>query len=77
MRILTRLINVYYRYCKSLKDYALHIGVKIGDSTEIYTSGWSTEPYLIEIGNHVQVTSNVKFFTHGGGQCFKKRYSGF
>lgn len=72
MRILTRLINVYYKYCKSLKDYALHIGVKIGDSTEIYTSGWSTEPYLIEIGNHVQVTSNVKFFTHGGGNVLRK-----
>ncbi|MDD6210895.1 MAG: acyltransferase [Bacteroidales bacterium] len=28
---------------------------------------FSSEPYLITIGDHVQITDNVRFFTHGGG----------
>lgn len=43
------------------------IGVKIGDNCYIQNNSYDTEPYLIEIGNHVAVASGVRFITHDGG----------
>jgi acetyltransferase-like isoleucine patch superfamily enzyme len=43
------------------------LGVKLGDKCRI--SGgveWSTEPYLIEIGDHVTIAGGVIFLTHDG-----------
>lgn len=43
-------------------------GVKIGENCEIYRNvSFGSEPYLIEIGNHVRITSGVKLITHDGG----------
>ncbi len=43
-------------------------GVKIGSDCEIYPSvSFGSEPYLVEIGNHVRITDGVKFITHDGG----------
>lgn len=42
-------------------------GVKIGNNCSISSCDFGTEPYLITIGNHAQITDGVKFFTHGGG----------
>jgi acetyltransferase-like isoleucine patch superfamily enzyme len=39
-------------------------GVRIGENCLIYTTFFSTEPYLIEIGNHVAVSSGTSFVTH-------------
>lgn len=39
-------------------------GVRIGEDCLIYTTFFSTEPYLVEIGNHVAVSSGVHFSTH-------------
>ena len=41
-------------------------GVKIGNSCLIYTMEFSTEPYLIEIGDHVAIAGGVQFITHNG-----------
>ena len=41
-------------------------GVKIGDSYFIHTMLFSTEPYLIEIGDGVAIASGVQFITHDG-----------
>jgi acetyltransferase-like isoleucine patch superfamily enzyme len=41
-------------------------GVKIGDSCLIYSMNFSTEPYLIEIGDNVGIASGVQFITHHG-----------
>lgn len=43
--------------------------MKIGNNCKILTSKWSfgSEPYLIEIGNNVEVTNGVRFITHDGG----------
>jgi UDP-3-O-[3-hydroxymyristoyl] glucosamine N-acyltransferase len=49
------------------EDYARAIGVKIGKNCIISTRLWGREPYLIEIGNHVRVTSGVSFIIHDGG----------
>lgn len=48
--------------------YARKSGVKIGDGcTLLGRVEWGSEPYLIEIGNHVRITSGVCFVTHDGG----------
>lgn len=43
-------------------------GAKIGERCEIYaTASFGSEPYLINIGNHVRINSGVIFVTHDGG----------
>ena len=50
-------------------EYLRRKGVKIGEECEIYkTSSFGSEPYLIELGDHVRVNSGVVFVTHDGGQ---------
>jgi acetyltransferase-like isoleucine patch superfamily enzyme len=41
-------------------------GMKIGSHCSINTSNFSTEPFLIEIGNHVAIASGTNFVTHDG-----------
>lgn len=49
-------------------EYLRRKGVKIGEECEIYkTSSFGSEPYLIELGDHVRVNSGVVFVTHDGG----------
>lgn len=49
-------------------EYLRRKGVTIGIGCEIYKSAsFGSEPYLIDIGNHVRINSNVQFITHDGG----------
>jgi len=41
-------------------------GVKIGSGCLIFSTEFSTEPYLIEIGDHVVISSGTQFITHDG-----------
>jgi acetyltransferase-like isoleucine patch superfamily enzyme len=75
--MLNKLIRFYRRYFYSCENYARNIGVKIGANCSINTRHWGTEPYLIEIGNHTQITSEVWFYTHGGGWVFREKYPDF
>lgn len=47
--------------------YAKKIGVTIGNDVSLMTWRFGSEPWLIRIGNHVRVTSGVRFITHDGG----------
>jgi len=52
--------------------YLRKLGVKIGQSCRIRTMSFSTEPYLIEIGDHVAIAANTQFITHDGATwCFE------
>lgn len=42
-------------------------GMKIGNNCRISTMSFSTEPYLIEIGDHVAIASGTDLITHDGG----------
>ena len=53
-------------------DYMRKKGVVIGENCDILSKNFGSEPYLIEIGNHVQITSGVKFFTHGAGWVLRE-----
>ena len=46
-------------------------GMKIGDNCRLNTMSFSTEPYLIEIGNHVAIAGGSEIITHDGAiWCF-------
>jgi acetyltransferase-like isoleucine patch superfamily enzyme len=50
--------------------YARSIGVRIGQDCRLLCDPirtFGSEPYLIELGNHVTVTDGVMFITHDGG----------
>jgi acetyltransferase-like isoleucine patch superfamily enzyme len=48
-------------------------GMKIGQNCLINTLSFSTEPYLIEIGNHVAIANGTEIITHDGAiWCFRE-----
>ncbi len=42
------------------------LGVRIGADCRIYSTEFSTEPYLVQFGDGVCVSGGVKFLTHDG-----------
>ena len=55
-------------------SYARYLGVQVGEHCRLLNVSFSTEPYLIKIGNHVSATS-VRFETHDGGVwCFRSAF---
>ena len=76
-RFFQKLLYLYWRFIASPEKYARHIGVKIGKNCLIDTRNWSSEPYLVTIGNNVQITKNVSIHTHGGGNSIRKQHPDF
>lgn len=73
-------MRIFKALCKMImtpKIYARFIGVKFGKNCLIATKNWSSEPYLIEIGDNVQVTHNVSIHTHGGSHVARKMIPNF
>ena len=67
------------RYWRSPESYARKIGVSIGSGCLISTRDFSSEPWLISIGDNVRIAKEVQFFTHGGIWSIRKmdkKYSG-
>jgi acetyltransferase-like isoleucine patch superfamily enzyme len=48
-------------------NYLRKLGVKIGTNCKVHTVSFSTEPYLVQIGNNARITSGTIFITHDGG----------
>ena len=69
--------SFYWRMIASPIKYAKHIGVEIGENCLIATKKWPSEPYLIKIGNNVQITNEVFIHTRGGANCIRKEYPDF
>ena len=52
-----------------------NLGVTIGENfSNIGPVDFSSEPYLIKIGNDVRISSNVHFVTHDGGMHVIRQY---
>lgn len=50
-------------------------GMKIGERCHLETIAFGTEPYLIELGNHVAVANGTIFITHDAGiRCFRNEF---
>ena len=55
--------------------YLRQQGMKIGMDCHINTMSFSTESYLIEIGDHVAIAANTDFITHDGAiWCFRDEW---
>lgn len=63
--------EIFYVYiCNDTVKYAKKLGVKMGKECQILTdprNAFGTEPWLVTLGNHVDVTAGVTFLTHEGG----------
>lgn len=46
--------------------YLRRKGMKIGENCIVHTMSFSTEPFLIEIGDNVGISSGTQFITHDG-----------
>lgn len=66
--LIRKIKNLYNRYFLSFEQQALKAGVRMGKDNQFLSNFWSSEPYLIEIGDNCQITAGVKFFTHGGAK---------
>lgn len=66
MRLYSKLKN----YFLSRNDYQHYKskGIRMGNNCKIYGDvSFGSEPYLISMGDHVRITSGVRFITHDGG----------
>jgi acetyltransferase-like isoleucine patch superfamily enzyme len=58
-------------------NYLRKKGVKIGKNCKVHTVSFSTEPYLVEIGDNARITSGTIFITHDGAvNCFPGEIGG-
>lgn len=76
-RLIGIIKHLYLRIFYTNAEYARYSGVSIGKNCDIFTRDFGSEPYLITIGDNVQISTNVNFFTHGGGWVLLKEYSDF
>lgn len=77
IKLCKRICNLYKNLCWSKERQARSVGVSLGENNFIDSKFWSSEPYLITVGNNCQITSGVKFLTHGGGQVLRNNYPDF
>lgn len=56
---------------------ARSFGAKIGDGCIIYSVNFGTTPFLISIGNHVLIASNVALINHDGAHWVLKKDNQF
>lgn len=70
-------ISYFRRLVFSLEKQAIHDGVKLGEDNFIASHFWDTEPYLIKVGSHCQITAGVRFYTHGGAGAVRRWYPKF
>lgn len=77
MKFFYKIKAIYYRFFLSAEASLRKKGVKIGKQCCIYSRDFGSEPYLISIGNHVQITAGVKFFTHGAAWILRNEIPNF
>ena len=62
---MNRIFQYVYKTLFPIK-YARWLGVKVGNNCRLIKADFSSEPYLITLGNNVSATA-VRFETHDGG----------
>lgn len=64
--MIKRLYSEFFLKRFDPERYAREVGVTIGAGCKLIRPNFGSEPWLIRIGNHVEVTGGVKFITHDG-----------
>lgn len=70
--MIRKLYSIYKRNFWSPERLARYNGVTIGKGCNVQNASFGSEPYLITIGNHVQITNGTKFFTHGAAWVLRE-----
>lgn len=75
MSIFSRLIRKIKKYMSDPISYSREMGVNIGNDCKLNgVPNWGSEPYLISLGNHTEVSFEVTFITHDGATwCFRNQ----
>jgi hypothetical protein len=63
------LLMIHYRLFRNSTYIGKKMGVKVGKGTKILGNPlaiFGSEPWLIELGNKVEITNGVRFITHDG-----------
>lgn len=56
-------------YFRNPIAYARKIGVKVGKGSNFVSMpSFGSEPWIVSIGEHTNISSNVSFVTHDGGR---------
>lgn len=67
--------NIIHEETLAPDEYARNLGVKVGKSFSVTGAvSYSSEPYLITIGDNVRLSDNVRFITHDGGMHVIRQY---
>lgn len=73
-----KIAEIIKRKCLSPIKYAKEIGVIVGDKCKFNGHpNFGTEPWLIELGNHVELSGNVNFITHDGSTWVFRDEAGY
>ena len=76
-RIFRRIDSIWWLKVKRRPvEYARKLGVKIGNGCQILDDPlmvFGSEPWLITIGNQVDITGGVRFICHEGGMWCARR----
>ena len=70
-----KVIELFRSVFESPEHYAHRIGLKMGKGCRLATKHFSSEPYLIELGDYVRIASGTSFYTHGGIIPMRKIYN--
>src|SRR5690554_4864478 len=70
--MMKKLIDLYKKVFWSNTKYAISKGVKIGKNCDIKSRHFGSEPFLIEIGDFVQIAGDVKILTHGASWVLRR-----
>lgn len=55
-------------YCNDIAIREARLrGVQVGEDCRFFCTNFSSEEYLIKVGNHVTIANGVQFITHDGG----------
>ncbi|GAB3025467.1 hypothetical protein GCM10027051_32750 [Niabella terrae] len=75
--MIQKIFRLFKKQFDTSLKYARSLGVKVGNNCWIGDVSFGSEPYLVTLGNHVQITSGVRFFTHGGGWVLRLQQPDF
>ena len=74
MSLFKTLRNRWWMHTHTPEEYSRRIGVNAGEDFHVYGGVvWSTEPWIITMGDHVHITDGVRFETHDGGTLLFRR----
>lgn len=80
--MITTIFNLFYSIASHIYakidpvGFAKYLGVNIGENVHFYgmrPTMFSTEPWLISIGNNVHITAGCQFITHDGGTLILRK----